>query len=148
MTWGTFFFFFFYALRQCKGFCLATIAQVRNRFQFSPARQINPFTAVLAAPLLEKRPIVVQIFHSSHEHVNGLLPKCYRFVIGPSNILFASVYVCTFQPGKFPELGQLRVNRVQMPVVKKDTSVFCIVCTGLQLDLSTFCLLVGNKSLE
>ena len=24
-----------------------------------------------------------------------------RFVIGPSNILFACVYVCTFQPGNF-----------------------------------------------
>ena len=24
-----------------------------------------------------------------------------RFVIGPSNILFSGVYVCTFQPGSF-----------------------------------------------
>ena len=28
-----------------------------------------------------------------------------RFVIGPSNILFASVYVCTFQPGNVTDWG-------------------------------------------
>ena len=27
------------------------------------------------------------------------------FVIGPSNILFAGVYVCTFQPGNFTSCG-------------------------------------------
>ena len=29
-----------------------------------------------------------------------------RFLTGPSNILFASVYVCTFQPENFYRLGQ------------------------------------------
>ena len=31
-----------------------------------------------------------------------------RFVIGPSNILFGGVYVCTFDLGDFPRLGHGR----------------------------------------
>ena len=43
---------------------------------------INPFTAVLAAPSLEKRPKEgtdfesLRLFPYSHEHVKGRLPKC------------------------------------------------------------------------
>ena len=41
----------------------------------------------------------------SHKHVKGFLSKCtvlkVRFVVGSSNMLFAGVYVCTFQPGNF-----------------------------------------------
>ena len=33
-----------------------------------------------------------------------------RFVMGPSNILFAGVYVCTFQPGNFTGCGSEGVN--------------------------------------
>ena len=33
-----------------------------------------------------------------------------RSVIGPSTILFARVYVCTFQPGKFTGWGSEVVN--------------------------------------
>ena len=33
-----------------------------------------------------------------------------RFVIEPSNILFADVYVCNFQPGNFTSWGSERVN--------------------------------------
>ena len=33
-----------------------------------------------------------------------------RFVLGPSNILFAGVYVCTFQPGHFTGWGGEGVN--------------------------------------
>ena len=32
------------------------------------------------------------------------------FVIGPSNILFASLHVCTFQPGNFTGWGSEVVN--------------------------------------
>ena len=34
-----------------------------------------------------------------------------RFVIGPSNILFGSVYVCTFQPGNYTGWGSEEVKR-------------------------------------
>ena len=34
-----------------------------------------------------------------------------RFVIGPSHILFGSMYVCTFQPGNFTGWGSDRVKR-------------------------------------
>ena len=33
-----------------------------------------------------------------------------RFVTGPSNILFAGVYVCTFQPRNFTSWGRVGVN--------------------------------------
>ena len=33
-----------------------------------------------------------------------------RLVTGPSNILFAGVYVCTFPPGNFTDWGSERVN--------------------------------------
>ena len=36
-----------------------------------------------------------------------------RLVTGPSNILFAGVHVCTFQPGKFTGWGSERVKRGQ-----------------------------------
>ena len=40
-----------------------------------------------------------------------------RFVIGPSTMLFACVYVCTFQPGNFTGWGSERVNIVALPAV-------------------------------
>ena len=33
-----------------------------------------------------------------------------RFVLGPSNILFAGVYVCSFQPGYFTGWGSVGVK--------------------------------------
>ena len=39
-----------------------------------------------------------------------------RFVIGPSDILFAGVYVCTFQPGKFTGWGSRGVRNTQREV--------------------------------
>ena len=68
----------------------------------------NPFTAMLAVPLLLKWQIKVPNFTSLKfppEHMKGLDTSIKmhsierRFVIGPSNTLFAGVYVCTFQPG-------------------------------------------------
>ena len=65
----------------------------------------NPFTAMLAVPLLLKRQIKVPNFKSLKfppELMKGLDTSIKmhsierRFVIGPSNILFAGVYVCTF----------------------------------------------------
>ena len=42
---------------------------------------------------------------TSNEQVKGFLSKCtvlkVRFVTAPSNVLFAGVYVCIFQPGYF-----------------------------------------------
>ena len=38
------------------------------------------------------------------------------FVLGPSNILFAGVYACTFQPGNFT--GQAAVKGLTMPTGK------------------------------
>ena len=51
----------------------------------------------------------------SHEHVKGYISiKTHsaesRVVTGPSNILFAGLYVCTFQTGKFTGLGSEGVN--------------------------------------
>ena len=40
-----------------------------------------------------------------------------RFITGPSDILFACVYVCTFQPGNFTGWGSERVNIVALPAV-------------------------------
>ena len=39
-----------------------------------------------------------------------------RFVIGPSNILFEGVYVCTFQPGNCTGCGREGVNKERMAV--------------------------------
>ena len=35
-----------------------------------------------------------------------------RLVRGPSNILFAGVYMCTFQPGNVTGWGSERVNNI------------------------------------
>ena len=40
-----------------------------------------------------------------------------RFVTRPSDILFACVYVCTFQPGHFTGCGSEGVNIVALPAV-------------------------------
>ena len=76
---------------------------------------LNLFTALLAVPSLEKRPIEVpdlkslRFLPSSQEHVKGLLPECTgiesRVVIGAPNMLFAGVCVCTFQSGNFTSWG-------------------------------------------
>ena len=67
----------------------------------------NPFTAMLAASSLGKRPIKVlnlkslrlfSPFASARERTSIKMHNIEgRFVIGSSNILFACVYVCTFQ---------------------------------------------------
>ena len=66
----------------------------------SPKIVLNPLTAVLAAPSLEKRPIEVPDFKSlrlfllfSHEHVKGFLPKC------------TVLKVELLQPGNFTSWG-------------------------------------------
>ena len=80
---------------------------------------INPFTAMLAPPSFGKRPIkmpnlkALKIFFALHEHVKGLYKKHSiksGFVIGPSNILFAGAYVCTFQPRNVTDWGSEGVN--------------------------------------
>ena len=68
----------------------------------------NPFTAMLGRPVTRKtinkvpNLKLIKLFLLSHEHVKGLLSKCtvlkVDFVNGRSNILFAGVYVCAFQP--------------------------------------------------
>ena len=54
------------------------------------------------------------MFSPSRGHVKGLLSKFtvlkVDFIIRPSNILFASVYVCTVQPGNFTGSGSEGVN--------------------------------------
>ena len=68
--------------------------------------EINPFTAMLAAPPLGKRPVEVSDLKSLRTFFPfaGARGKISikidsiesRIVIGPSNILFAGVSVCTF----------------------------------------------------
>ena len=81
--------------------------------------EINPFTAMLAAPSLGKWPITVPNLKSLslwgcflapfHEHAAGFVCSVeIGFVTGPSNTLF----VCTFQPGNLTCWGSEGVNRV------------------------------------
>ena len=81
----------------------------------------NPFTAMLAPPSFGKQPIKVPNLKSLK-----IFPLCMStwkdfylkhsiesgFVIGPSNILFAAVYACTFQPGNVTDWGS---EGVKMP---------------------------------
>ena len=91
-------------------------------------RDVNPFTAMLAAQSLWKRPIKVPNLKSLR-----LLPPCARareqnsvktlstesrLVIGPSDILLASVYVCRFQPGNLADWGSEGVN-VNVPFLRQ-----------------------------
>ena len=76
---------------------------------------LNPFAAMLAAPSLRKRPfkvpnlkLLVAVFpiHLIRERISIKMHSTESgFVKGPSNILFASLYVCTFQPGNFTGWG-------------------------------------------
>ena len=76
-------------------------------------QMFNTFTAVLAAPSLEKRPIEVPNLKSLRlcplfacERTSTKMHSIEsRFAIGPSNMLFAGVYVSNFQPGKFTSCG-------------------------------------------
>ena len=81
--------------------------------------KINPpFTAVLAAPSLEKRPTEVPtlkpfrlfpFFARARERSFSKMHSSEsRVVTGPSNTLFTGASVCKFQPGEIYELGQLR----------------------------------------
>ena len=84
----------------------------------------NPFTAMLAVPSLEKRPI--QMLNCSGDfsplpqerakgdmQIEGIES---RFVIGPSNILSAGVYVCTFQqPGHLTGWDSEGVKGTMLP---------------------------------
>ena len=104
-----------------------------------------PFTAMLAAtPSLGKRGIkmpnvyIIKAFSPFHDHVNGFLPKINihrtesRFVIGPSNTLFAGVYVSTFQPGHFTGWGSEGVilqNTVEYNV--KEVRAAPLQCSAL-----------------
>ena len=67
----------------------------------------NPFTAVLAAQSLPievpslKTLRLFPLFAWAREMTSNKMHSIgSRAVIGPSNMLFASLYVCTFQPGK------------------------------------------------
>ena len=42
-----------------------------------------------------------------------------RCAIGPSDIVFAGVYVCTFQPGKFTSWVSERVNVDELGAMPK-----------------------------
>ena len=84
------------------------------------ANIINPFTAVLAALSLEKRPTEVPnlkslrffpLFACARERTSTKMHSIEStFVTGPSNMLFAGVSVCTFQPGNFMSWGSEGVN--------------------------------------
>ena len=82
--------------------------------------EFNPFTAMVAAPSPKKQPITVPNLKSSRlfpsfawarkktsikRHITEI-----RFVTGPSNILFAGAYVCSFQPGNVTGWGSEGVN--------------------------------------
>ena len=79
------------------------------------AEIINPLTAVPAAPSLEKRPTealnlkslrLFPIFAGALEKTSTKMHSIEsKVVTGPSNMLFAGVYVCTFQPGNFTNWG-------------------------------------------
>ena len=75
--------------------------KIEHRFALL-SRAVNPFTAMLGVPSLQKRPIKVPNFTSlrpffppSHDQVKRITIKIQstesRFVIRPSNRLFASV---------------------------------------------------------
>ena len=80
--------------------------------------ELNPFTAMFASPSLGKRPLKVP----NLKLLRPLFPFVWtrkstsvktrsvesRFVKGPSNMLFAGVYVNTFQPGNFTGRGSER----------------------------------------
>ena len=76
---------------------------------------INPFTAMVAALSLRKRPIKIPNLKSARcffpyawarERISIKVHSIEsRFVTGPSDILFACMYVCTFQPGNFTSWG-------------------------------------------
>ena len=64
-----------------------------------------------------------------------------RFVIRPSNILLAGVYVCTFQTGNFTHLGSEGVKTAMKSLTRGKTVAFMklILChlVGLGLLFST-----------
>ena len=57
-----------------------------------------------------------------------------RFVIGPSDILFASLYVCTFQPGNFTvkEL-KTKTNKTEKSREKKKKKIHPKTCMSTEL---------------
>ena len=93
----------------------------RSSFQKREActrKSINPFTAMLAASSLGKRPTkmpnlkslwLFSLFSWTRES-NSMKTHSteIRFFVGPSNILIAGVYVSTFSARKFYRLGQWR----------------------------------------
>ena len=82
---------------------------------------VNPFTAMLAAPSLGKRSNksvkfeTIKAFHPFTWARERIFIKMVsienRFVIGPSHILFWGVHACTFQPGNFTGCGSEGVNK-------------------------------------
>ena len=86
----------------------------------------NPFSAMLTAPSLGTRTTnknakfeIIKAFSPSawpHERISVKMHSIEsRFVTGPSNILFAGVYVCTFLPGNFTCWGSEGVNAERSP---------------------------------
>ena len=93
---------------------------------------INPFTAMLAAPSLGNRPMKIpnlkslRLISSAAWAPERTSIKTYsiesRFVIGPSDILFAGMHVCTFQPANFTGW---RIEGVKMALM--DAGVILVV---------------------
>ena len=88
-------------------------------FSFFP----HPFTAMFATPSLGKRLIKMPNLKPSMGFLASFAIKTHcierRFVIGPSNILFAGVYVCTFKPGNFTGWGSEGVKVLFLPTPPK-----------------------------
>ena len=105
-------------MHQISSVCLHN-NQVRTFFLL-PLLPHNSFTAMHAAPSLGKRPIksakfgIIKAFSPFALVRERIFIKMHsaksRFVIGPSNILFAGMYMCTFQPGNFTGWGSERVK--------------------------------------
>ena len=76
----------------------------RQHCHVESAVTINPFTAMLAESSLGKRPVKVPLTlegrkEGARERASMKMHSIERrFLTGLSDILFAGVYVCTFQP--------------------------------------------------
>ena len=103
---------------------LTSLTARPNRLTYRFRRRLNPFTAMLAAPSLSKRPIKMPNLKSlrpffpfawTREKKSIKLRRTESsFVIGPSNILLAGVRECTFQPGNCTGCGSEGVERCSL----------------------------------
>ena len=96
-------------------------SNLKHSVNYNKTKFLNPFTAMLGAPSLEKRPVKVRNLKSlrlfypfawADERISVKMHSVgSRFVIGPSNILSAGMYVFTFQPGNFTGFGSEGVKQ-------------------------------------